>query len=876
MIDDEAINKFLDGKLEREVPDTQKIEQFLNKPPEEKQGEKTPQVNQQKSLLTPVTDYATAINNEFLDLVGLPGDAFDWAAEKLGSDLRVGGSAQLREMGKSIGMGTDTPGQEPDTASYRAGHYTALGLEFLAPMLSWGRNAKVMASAPSVAGSTANVGKGTGTLIAEKISAPFVAAPQTAYAAELAAGAGSGIGSFYGEQEGGIIGEQIGGLAGGIAPQPLIHNSRRAVNYTLKTVIPFMEKGGRAKVGGIFNALAEAPDIRAAAEASEANIAKNLSGKGFKATSARLAQDEHLMALEKYIVDRDPVLARELRIQDDINNRIASMALAEKVGDASIVDAQKVLGSKFMKLNSRINAGIDLRLNNVKEQITKLSSPVRRKVANIQVKAQIQKALDDAREVETKIWGEVDKGITAPVKHTQKALEMHLRDRFQSDDPAEIPNFVRKFLGDVKNDKFVPGKFKPEESVGELHSFRSRILKEVRKERAAEVPDWNKLRILGDIEQSVLTDISTTPAGAQLDDALNYSRSLNQKFSGDIMSVIMRHSKTGGTMSPELTLENLGTGPKGAVQIRKILDASPDSAGNVEEILKMDLALSKVIKDDRIDLTKAKQYMLRNEDTMDIFPDLKANLEKAISLEEKAAWYTKSAKIRSDKASKSLSKKLSEVKPKSFLTNIMTEGNPSQAMRTQLRRLTPRGKEGVKNDIIDLITKKSGTGKTHTDGTPELSGDKAFNYWTANKKTLGIPFTVGEKKRVESIIQALKLTDKVQDLPMHAATEIMTPKQTPLTYVVETMAARLGAGFGAGTSGASLKTASQASNTARRVLGNLSGGTAKQLIKDSIQDPELFKALSEEVSFLTPDSKSWAILQGWMVAHAVNNLEGEE
>ena len=46
-----------------------------------------------------------------------------------------------------------------------------------------------------------------------------------------------------------------------------------------------------------------------------------------------------------------------------------------------------------------------------------------------------------------------------------------------------------------------------------------------------------------------------------------------------------------------------------------------------------------LVKDDRIDLPTAKKYMLGKEDTMDIFPDIKANMKKASTRKEQASWY---------------------------------------------------------------------------------------------------------------------------------------------------------------------------------------------------------------------------------------------
>ena len=82
--------------------------------------------------------------------------------------------------------------------------------------------------------------------------------------------------------------------------------------------------------------------------------------------------------------------------------------------------------------------------------------------------------------------------------------------------------------------------------------------------------------------------------------------------------------------------------------------------------------------------------------------------------------------------------------------------------------------------------------------------------------------------------------------------------------------------LGAGTSGASLKTASQAANTARSLMAKFDSGTAKKLLKDSILDQELFAALSRDTSKFGGEDAAYNVIHGWMVAHAIKSLESKE
>lgn len=69
---------------------------------------------------------------------------------------------------------------------------------------------------------------------------------------------------------------------------------------------------------------------------------------------------------------------------------------------------------------------------------------------------------------------------------------------------------------------------------------------------------------------------------------------------------------------------------------------------------------------------------------------------------------------------------------------------------------------------------------------------------------------------------------------------------TPLSvisFIARTFAARQGAKAGAGTSGASLLTANFASRRMQEFLNRLSNDRATQLVRDAIEDKDLFRAL---------------------------------
>ncbi len=826
-----------------------------------------PVVTEDDSLSKIVSDFGAGATDQFLNLLDIPNSVYNWSAEKLGSDSRF---PSTRDLGKELGIGY-AEGEEPDTGSYRAGEYTAMGLEFLAPILNIGKIAEgAITTGKVLAGDT--VASQTGTLmgVAQQITKPFASAPKLATGVEVTGGAVSGYGSYYGEQEFGEIGGQIGGLAG-VAPALVAGSLNRTGNYIVKSFFPFTDKGGRAKAGAVIRQLRESPDFL-----EEIKRQKQLSLKETSHTPARLSKEPYLIALEKALIRDDPQLVHTLRKIDADNNALAKSALKNLAGQGAVEDSIKSLGSRYAKLKTRLDLKVDSALAKTKTIIDKMAPLNQRKAVNIAVKKQIDVSLKAARESENALWGQVDKKAIAPTEQTKSAYLNIMASREAEADPSDIPSYLKKFLGrfNKKTGELVGGKYEDSRHVGGLQELRSRLLQTIRSEKAGDTPNWNKVRILEDIEEAMLKDMGDSSASTGLNEAIKFSRELNKKFKGDIMSIILRNSKTGGGLAPELTLESLGAGSKGAFQIKRILEASPESKGNIEDILKMDIIQQKVVKGDTLNIVKAKDYMSKNSDIMDMFPVLKDDMDNAISLAEAHKYFEGSAKVRLKKAESALGFSLADkTNPGTFLTKIMSSKNPVKTMERVIRQVNEEGKVGIKNDVVELILKKAKTADLNSDNTPMLSGKKAIGFWNDNKDILSKALNKKERKRLDRILNDLRLGDDPKDIPIDVAKAALIPEKTILGWVVEVAAARWGAMLGKGTSGASLKTASKASNTAKDVMDKLDMGTAKKLLKAAVQDEKLYDELARDMSSLSINEQPFNALSGWILAHMVSSLE---
>lgn len=810
-------------------------------------------------------EFANAANSKFLDLLGMPADALNWALDLTGLDPKYrssGTSEDFRSIGQSAGVAYK---ETPDTATARAGEYTALGLEFLAAPLMLFREGSLHAL---------NMGKTvmpeTGVVrgIGQTVVAPFATSGKTALATEVSASAASGVGAYYGQQEFGQTGEMIGGLVGGLTAVPVAMVSPYVSRYIQKSILTNSKAGGQIKASERIHQLAETGDISATITREQGNILENS-----VISPAKLSGDRHLIALENEILKTDPALSHKFILQDFENNKLAIEELKMLGGDVPVTKTQANIRAKVNHVTELVNAKIDQSLAKAANSLRDIAPSVQRRAVNTAVKENLDDALSKARAVEGEWWGKVKQDVVVPTAETKTVFSKELASRAQAADPEDIPPFLYTFLGSIEKGQFKPGKWGADQTVKEMQALRSRALNEIRNEKAKEAPNWNKVRILDDVQEGILADLAAAKQHTGVEEAIAFSRELNQKFKGGIMDVIFGNKKTGGKVAPELTVSSIKSGPKAAVEINKIITASPESKPLMEELIKLNIVQSKAINTTtgRVNVPQAKRYMLENEDVFELFPDLRKNMDAAIGLEERAIGTKASAKTRLDKINRSAAAKIANAKPQRVWTEIITSENPKITMRKAMERSNDIGKRGIKNDAVDYLMGKSKTGKFDDDGVSILSGKKFKNELDSNRGLYKEAFNEKEMARLEQISQTLVKTEGFANLPDVGG--VISPQQGMLAFGIVTLATRAGATLGHGTSGASLRTASMTSKLAQSLIDKLDVGQAQKILKDAIQDPELFKAIYSDVTKPPEWAQAYKILQGWMIAHAVESLE---
>lgn len=825
---------------------------------------------EERALGTP-TQVSQGMMGSFIDLLGLPGDAANWAMEKAGLQPAFHGGESLRKMGAKAGIAFEQ-GKEPDTAAIKSGQYMAMGLEFLAPFLALNKAATMAkvapgAAAPAVMPQTISA---KGKDIAATMAAPFATAPKVSLYSEAAGGAVGGLGAYYGGKEYGPVGEMIGGFAG-VIPQIGPSLGMSAMQAIRKEALPITPAGIKSRAAGSVQKLIETSpnDI----VGTIANESKRVL-KGAKISPARLSGDKHLIAMEEKILSENPRLAYEFELNRNAVNDLARKEMQELGGNIPIEKTQAYFNWRVDHVNKVLDKQLESSVDNAKRSLELMSPQTSRESANRLAEKAVGQSLTAARQVETDAWKQVDKSVITTTETGRTRFKELIDERASSADKNEIPAFVGEFLGKYnKNGQWVAGKFDGEESVHELQTFRSRLTAEMRAEAGSDNPNWGRHRILDEVQTAVLDDLGKVEGQSGLKAAIEVSRNLNKTFKSDTLNTILGSKVTGTKLAPELTLEGIKEGPKAGVMARELLEASPEARPMIEEFLKSKIANSLVDKNTgRLKATAAKKYVDNNELLFDQFPELRSSLEHAIGQEERTAGTLLKGKAARKAILGSSMAKIGGMKPGRVMNEILTSQNPQNEMKTAFNRSNKAGRAGLKGDVMNYLLGKSKTGKFNDNNQPVLSGRKMAFEWQSNKKVFGEALTPAESKRIDTVVNTLI---KNEDVDTPTIGDIVKPTKGLLLFLTRVAAAQTGARVSRVTGPGAIQIPGEFSKKAAQRFQALDTGAAKQLIVDAIQDEKLFKALITEMSNPTIRKRVLKVLQGWMLAHAMKSADDD-
>jgi hypothetical protein len=204
----------------------------------------------------------------------------------------------------------------------------------------------------------------------------------------------------------------------------------------------------------------------------------------------------------------------------------------------------------------------------------------------------------------------------------------------------------------------------------------------------------------------------------------------------------------------------------------------------------------------------------------------------------------------------------SSARPNEEIRSIINASNPQQATAQLVAQAAgdPTGQAlfGLKGAFVDELMARSRTGAFDDTGAPILSG-RAMQNALADNRVLAVAnnlLSMEERSRFAAIADELARFETMQGRLPNVGGVMEGEPNSMVSMIARTLAARMGAQAGRGTSGASLLTANFASQRMQRILETLTLDRAEGLIRQAVAgDRELFEILLTPSDRITPQQE---------------------
>lgn len=607
-----------------------------------------------------------------------------------------------------------------------------------------------------------------------------------------------------------------------------------------------------------------------AATSSEARMRfERMRGMGI--SPARASGQENLIAMENYMRTRDSELDDYLsdkaiqanaKLTEELR-RIPGRSSGDRLRNA-LENRRDSLVASVDRLAIDASADLSRTMKNIESTADSLT-------INQAARTSIDKYYDQALSQQREIWGAVDKSASASLDNTRQVLAEELSSRSKAADPSDIPSYVVRLTTPTNAediDSIIELTPRQKEQVARLQDqnsvdvryaqdLRSRILQDIRAEKAKDAPNRNKLRVLGRTQEALLEDLRTSEGQSeQVDSAIAYSRQLNERFHKGQVGKILGFRGTGEAQTAvENTIETVLRGNT-VQEVRRSIQAAPEIKPLVADHLRNRFSAAVIKENGTLNNRSYSSFMNRYENVLTEFPVLRTEFEDIKSANKANAAYTERAKkLRANLTNPDKSVAAAYIdNPDAAMDGVLNSKKP-RAQAVKLRNFATSDEnylEGLRSTFIERIINKST--QEMDDGSFFTNGRKLQNQ-IDNYKDVAKIFGITDKdiKDFKRISEALYLNNlKVN--------QEISPIDKPNTFI--DVYARLrgnvlggkvfeamgGSGPGAGMG--SLPVRSLFAELSRKFAERMQAIPVEKLVNRMLQDEELF----EEMMKRQPDN----------------------
>ena len=555
-------------------------------------------------------------------------------------------------------------------------------------------------------------------------------------------------------------------------------------------------------------------------------------------TPAQQTGDPNLLGLERAAANEDPLLLNRLTEAEASSRSAAGEAVSGMGGD--VKDARNFFSTRLSEHKTAMQGKVDDALRAGEWSIDNAAPRGSETGNSARAVDRIRSELDVQLQQERALWGMVPKESTVPTSQTQAVVDSHVTQTPWAQ-RRDIPEDLKAAFGEN-------GQFGEESTVAELYGLYSEMRRVSRSAMAGTDQNKNRARIANEVADAILKDLGTVPASKPIDDARAFSAALHDTFDKGATGRILKRTLDGSeVIAPDAALKRtIGRGGADAkVDAANIEKAAPGSGAEIEDYLRGRFADSVVNPSGEFTPKVAKTWFRNNRELLASYPDLRKELYGALSSREGADVFAAKTAARVKMVESQSAPERFNIGPDDkAILSIIGADDPAKTARSIVltARKDPTGAAmaGVRASFTDyLIGNASKAG--------DLSGPQLTSMLNDPKmaKSLNIVFDKSEMRRLNYIASEIGKLDpkRVSDVGQL----IDSPANRLIEVAVRFWAAKTGGQIGAGGGlGGSIQSANIATTTAQKALKNLTNERARELLKDAIEDPELFRALLSE------------------------------
>jgi hypothetical protein len=703
--------------------------------------------------------------------------------------------------------------------------------------------------------------------VIQNLSVSTARAPTATAVGEVIAATGGGIAreaaivnnaspsmTLLAEMTGSFVPAGVFGLAGNV------NIFRGAWNTFTKHLAPFTKAGAWPRAAKALQR--RSVDPKAAAKKIDVTS---------KIGPARQTEDTGLLGLERAVFDESPGLRTKSEedlalIREEIKRQAALFG-----GDHDRV--LKILKEGRQYLLDMIDLRMARAAQHLEYKLSQLDSGASPREISAVSREVLQEALDDARAAESIIWGKVNSKTPIEASHGQDMLDAIVAARNVHSDPDDIPKWVfnslkryhisnktlkqlqKAGLADADGNidpQILPslidqGFITPQTyAFDDVKTIRSRLLDEIRTERAKDAPNRNKIRILnnianGDPEKGLpgLIDDLGDSGVEYADAAREYSAKLNSRFSTGRVGQVLGYQRTGGkAYTPEETLDYVLSGRDPTANVRQMIEAAPETRGVIQDYLHQEFLAQATKQDGTLDPKAAQRFIDKWErrGAFEVFPAMRDEFLQTKDAGFSAdLWRQRDIQVRrqiiNDRA-KSRVKLYIDNDPGEEMAEALRSKRPMLVIRSVVKKLDGDevALDGLRDAFVTELMRQADSGVKF--------GKYLDNYKNVMRE---LKITQTEYERLQNIAKHMR---QVEAKPTNVPSNIVDDKPAQFIEIfARVAAAQAGGRLGKASAGGSLQTAQIFSSRVQRLLTRLTQDKARELLIRAHRDPVLYRAL---------------------------------